>query len=285
VSLLLVLRAVQTCGILALLPQALPDPSNVVTMFDKLKPSLLTFLHTIMGTKTSSTIVPEVLPKFPEHIASYCEKLAAMKKCDGIKHLKEWRVKHTIAYKIKALSHHEYISIAVVDVHNKTSHLVIERMAGDSPNDANIHPPSNLSISSISSTSSTSSLDITCAASADDRIGPLPSRMRNETDNAIFELHFTDENPLYLYQLAILALVIHKANTEYLLTTNNCYHFAGTIMKLLEYEYQALNVAVEGADAGLWCGVDIYSWNKANPSSLLRHFKDHIRNFVSSFLY
>ena len=262
---------------LTLLPQALPDPNNIVTMFDKLKPSLLTFLHTIMGT---STIVSEVLPKFPEHIASYCKKLAAIKKCDGIEHLKERCVKHTIAYKIKALSCHEYISIAVVDVHNKTSHLVIERMAGDFPYDANIHPPLNLSISS---TSSTSSLDITCAAN--DRIGPLPFRMQNETDDAIYELHFTDENPLYLYQLIILALVIHKANTEYLLTTNNCYHFTGTIMKLLEYEYQALNVVVEGVDAGLWCGVAIYSRNKANLSSLLRHFKDHIRNFVSSFLY
>lgn len=229
-------------------------------MFDKLKPTLFHLLHTVMGVKTTSaTIVPEVLPKFHEHIESYCEKLAAMKKGDGIEHLKEWRVEYAIAYKIKAMSRHEYISVAVIDIHKKTHHLVIERMAGESPYDTNIDPKpkpepvrllsSNPSVSSTSSSSISSSSDFTC--SADDRIGPLPSSgMWNKTDTAIYELHFKKEKPLYLYQLAILALVVHKANPEYLLTSNNCYHFAGTIMKCLEKEYQTLNV-VEGVEAGL----------------------------------
>lgn len=292
VSPLLIFGAVQTCGILPLPDLASSDGPdhncrNIVTMFDKLKPALHTLLHTVMGIKmNSTTIVPEVLPKFPEHIESYCEKLAAMKKGDGIEHLKEWRVEYAMAYKIKTMSRHEYISVAVVDIHNKTHHLVIERMAGDShsPYDTNTNfqseprglLSSNPSISSTSSVSS--SLDFTC--SADDRIGPLPSRMRNKTDTLIYELHFNEEKPLYLYHLAILALVVHKVNPDYLLTTNNCYHYAGIIMKSLEKEYQTLNIA-EGAEAGLWCGVDIYSRQKGNVSSLLENFKECVEKFVS----
>jgi hypothetical protein len=270
-------------------------------MFDKFKPALHTFLHTVMGIKTTSTtIVPEVLPKFPEHIISYCQKLAAMKKGDGIEQLKEWRVQYAIAYKIKAISRHEYISIAVVDNHNKIDYLVIERMAGDSPCDTNVDrdpqpasEPLRLLLSSnppISSSSSvSSSSDIT--NSADDRIAPLPSGIRNKTDSVIYELHFQKEKPLYLYRLAILALVVHKANPEYLLTSNNCYHYVGTIMKSLEKEYQTLNVA-DGTEAGLWCGLDVYSRQKGNISSLLENFHDYVEKFVSfipilsnSFIY
>lgn len=192
---------------------------------------------------------------------------------------------YAIAYKIKAMSRHEYISVAVTDIHKKTHHLVIERTAGDSPY-ANIDPKPEpvrlLSLNpSLSSTSSiSSSSDFTC--SADDRIRPLPSSgMWNQTDNVIYELHFTKEKPLYLYQLAILALVVHKANPEYLLTSNNCYHFAGIIMKFLEREYLTLNIA-EGVEAGLWCGVYIYSLQKGNFSSLLETFKEYIEKFVSS---
>jgi hypothetical protein len=83
-------------------------------MFDKLIPLLHTLLHTVMGIKmTFIIIVPEILPKLSEHIRLYCKKLAAMKKGDGIEHLKEWGVEYVIAYKSKALSQHEYISIAL----------------------------------------------------------------------------------------------------------------------------------------------------------------------------
>jgi hypothetical protein len=259
-------------------------------MFEKLKPALLTLLRTLMGIEmTYATIVPEVLPKFPEHIESYCEKLAAMKKGEGIEHLKEWRVEHALAYKCKVLSEHEYISVAVADIRRKINHLEMERMAGDSPSDTDIHPrPESLRLPSLSSNpplSSTSSLssssDLTC--SANDRIGPLPSGVKNKKDTLIYELHFNDDKPLYLYQLAILALVVHKANPEYLLMSNNCYHYTGTIMKALEKEYCTSNVAEGMEAAGLWCGLDVCSIQKGtrNLSTLLENFKAYVEKFVS----
>ena len=52
-------------------------------------------------------------------------------------------------------------------------------------------------------------------------------------------------------------------------------------MKCLEKEYQTLNV-VEGVEAGLWCGIDIYSRQKGNFLPLLEKFKEYIEKFVSS---
>ena len=199
------------------------------------------------------------------------------------------------AYKIRATSRHEYVSLTVVDPNNKntSTYVAIERHRGDlvpadiDPNiDSNINPniepninsqplfsSSNSSISSISSASDS----ISPSRLADDRISPLPSTgMKDKNDELICELNFTRE--VYLYELAVLALVVHEVNKSYLLVSNNYYHFAGTLMKMLEEKYDTVDTT-QGAGAGKWCGVLIYK--KGNISSLLENFEAAINKFVS----
>ena len=74
---------------------------------------------------------------------------------------------------------------------------------------------------------------------------------------------------------------MHEENTSYLLMSNNCYHYAGTILKVLEEQYDTVNTT-DGAAAGKWCGLVLYPGVKGgNTSSLLEKFREGIKNFVS----
>ena len=87
-------------------------------------------------------------------------------------------------------------------------------------------------------------------------------------DELISNLVFSDsENPLYLYQLALLALTLHGIHQSYLLTTNNCYHFAGSIVKVLEQEFEIQNT-VKDSKAGKWYNLDIVSLKEWNIASI-----------------
>jgi hypothetical protein len=108
---------------------------------------------------------------------------------------------------------------------------------------------------------------------------PSLNGMWDKSDELIYELNF--DKPLYLYELALLGVIVHEENTSYLLMSNNCYHFAGTIIKVLEEEYNVVNTA-DGACGGKWCGFVIYPGNKeGNSSSLGEKFREGVKNFVS----
>jgi hypothetical protein len=264
-------------------------------MFDRVKPSLLNFLHTMFGMKMTSSFIPVVLPPTSEPVVTYIQRLAAMKKGDGIMQLKKFRVTHARAYKSKAPSQHEYVSATVVDPENKTSFIAFERLRGDpeyiNASDINTDPiidpntdPSRLGLfsTSNSSVSSVSSvLDSTSAHFTNDRVAPIPPPGKwDKKDEIIRELKF--EKPLFLYELAILAVIVHEMNKSYLLMTNNCYHYAGTIMDVLEKAYDAMKTA-ESSDAGKWCGLALYPGeNGGNTSSLFEKFREEIGKFVSS---
>ena len=209
-----------------------------------------------------------------------------MKKGEGITRLKKWRVIHARAYKSMSASEHEYVSVAVVDPQDKISYVAIERRRSDPDpipsSNTNIDPqplgPFSSSNSSLSSVSLVPD-SISPNRLADDRISPLPSSgMWDVSDKLICELRF--DKPLYLYELAILALIVHEVNTSNLLITNNCYIFAGTIMRMLVEVYDPMDTA-GGANAGEWCGVVISSSTEGNISFLLEKFKECIKKFVS----
>lgn len=253
-------------------------------MFDRVK-SLFQFLHTMFGVKMTSSWDPSVLPPVSEPVVTYMQRLAAMKKGDGITQLKKWRVTCVRAYKVKSTSRHEYISATVVDSENKSSFVAFDRHRGDPEpvplSGANPDPnidrsPLGLPSPSNSSLSSSSSVPDS-TRHADDRIASIsPPGTWNKTDQLIYELNF--EKPFFLYELAILAVIVHEENTSYLLMSNNCYHYAGTIMKVLEEQYDTVNTA-DGAAAGKWCGLVLYPGG--NTSSLLEKFREGIKNFVS----
>ena len=94
--------------------------------------------------------------------------------------------------------------------------------------------------------------------------------MWDKNDELVYELIF--EKPFFLYELTVLAMVVHDQNTSYFLMTNNCYHYAGTIVKVLEQKYNIVNTA-DGAGAGKWCGLPIYPGKKDGGSSILEDRK------------
>ena len=118
-------------------------------MFDRLKPSVVSLLHAILCIKMTSSWDPEVLPPCSEPILPYCQRLAAIKKAEGLSQLRKWRVVRSRAYKIRAASRHEYVSLTMVDPNNKntSTYVAIERHRDDlvpadiNPNiDSNINP-------------------------------------------------------------------------------------------------------------------------------------------------
>lgn len=208
----------------------------------------------------------------------------------GLAELRRWRVVGAQAYKkTDAVSEHEYISATVVDSEGNAHFVAIERGRGEkkvASSEADAGPHTNKAFSS--STSSLSSKSVSDVLSptrmADDRIAPIPTSdgKWGRRDKLIFRLGF--EKPLYLYELALLAYVVQENNDTYLLRTNNCYHYAGTILKVLEARYGVMNT-VEGAEAGKWCGIDITGkWEAVAIWDVLRAFQKLVGDFVS-FLF
>jgi hypothetical protein len=262
-------------------------------MFKKVKPSVLNLLHTIFGVKMPSSSpwnpLPSVLPGIDhENIKPYTQRLAAMavmEKGGGLTLLRKWRVKHVRAYKSMSGSRHEYITAAVTmaDSESNISYVVIERHVGDPIRD-NVDPaPPGPFSSSNSSLSSIPSHSDSVHPAAKDRIGSIdPPGKREETDELIYELNFDSGKQLYLYELAVLALIVHEENVSYLLMSNNCYHYAGTIMKVLEQEYGLANSVVGGSAGKWWCGVVIFPHKKGlNSLSLPEKFREEMKKFVS----
>ena len=263
-------------------------------MFNKVKPSVLNLLHTIFGVKMTSAWdpLPSVLPGLDEHIKPYTQRLAAMAMMEGgggLSLLKKWRVKRICVYKSMSSSRHEYITAAVTmgDSESNLSYVVIERNVGDPIRDlTNIDPvpPGPLFSSSNSSFSSIPSLSDSANPAANDKIGPIdPPGKREETDQRIYALEFDSGKQLYLYELAVLALIVHEENVCYLLMSNNCYHYAGTIVKVLEHEYGLANSVVGDSAGKWWCGVVIFPHTKGlnSLSLLLEKFREEMKKFVS----
>ena len=65
--------------------------------------------------------------------------------------------------------------------------------------------------------------------------------------------------------------------------SNNCYHYAGTIVKVLEHEYGLANSVVGDSAGKWWCGVVIFPHKKGlnSLSLLLEKFREEMKKFVS----
>jgi hypothetical protein len=241
---------------------------------------------------------PTVLPTESQPITPYCEKLLMLKELDGITELKKYRVVRVRAFKSRAASRPEYVCATVVDSKNETTLVAIERGRGnsehitntdsntDSNNQVGLQPKqssssscSNLSIHSVSSLSDSSRSP---ACLANDKISPIRAeRIRNSDDDLICDLDFEKtQSQLHLYELAVLGDFVHKGNTSYMLFSNNCYHYAGTITKVLGTVY-GIPDSTDGAGAGKWCGIPIHSIERSKVASLVEGYRKHLEVFVS----
>lgn len=255
--------------------------------------SVLTFLYTVLGIRMASPWSPTVLPDEYEPITPYCKRLASMMKSEGIEHLKKWQVVRIRAFKSLGASRHEYICATVTEKTGTlgtraypTHNFAIERGRSSDPiptfKPTISHDPQEMMISF--SKSSVSSISDTSSPTyyADDIISPLPDTGSYEKDDELISnLVFSDsENPLYLYQLALLALTLHGIHESYLLATSNCYHFAGSIVKVLEQEFEIQNT-VKNSKAGKWYNLDIVSMKEWNIASIRERYKANVMAFVS----
>jgi hypothetical protein len=171
-------------------------------------------------------------------------------------------------------SGHEYIAAAVITPDGSTKYLAIERLCGplnDSQSNTSLPPTTSqgdvrvkhpLSLRNklgprhISSTSSIASLDsLSRKHDARDVIQVLDKPVHKDNDICYSKLNFTSSNPLYLYQLVILALTLHESETFYRLFSKNCYWFAGSLMDILGRMHDIPLLEEEGhrhVQAGTW---------------------------------
>jgi hypothetical protein len=253
--------------------------------------SVLNFLCTVLGIRMASPWSPTVLPDEYETITPYCKRLASMMESKGIEHLKKWQVVRIRAFKSLGASRHEYICATVTEktgtLGTHTTHnFAIERGRSSDPIPTSKptinHDPQDM-ITSVSNSSVSSLSDMSSPTYyADDIISPLPATGKyKKDDELISNLVFSDsENPLYLHQLALLALTLHGIHQSYLLATSNCYHFAGSIVKVLEQEFEIQNT-VKDSKGGKWCNLDIVSLKEWNIVSIREKYKANVMAFVS----
>jgi hypothetical protein len=100
-------------------------------------------------------------------------------------------------------------------------------------------------------------------------------------DKVVGTLEFEGDCPS-LYEVAKLANVVHKSAPKYLLFTDNCYHFAATIILVLAAIYRS-EMDMD-ASAGRWCGLDLTSGCKPDIPRLREQLKQAIPESVSYFL-
>jgi len=73
-------------------------------------------------------------------------------------------------------------------------------------------------------------------------------------DDIVGTITFIDDFPS-LPDLALLAEIVHNAHPKYLLFSNNCYYFAGTMIMVLARRYLG-HISMDSA-AGKWYGIDM----------------------------
>jgi len=132
---------------------------------------------------------------------------------------------------------------------------------------------------------------------AQDEISVLSSTgMHESTDQVFRTLIFSSAIPLY--EIALLGSTLHQMRRYYLLFSDNCYYYAGTIIKTLEDKYKpALAVETTGsADldeqlqlnkmkknrAGKWYGIPVYDKEDVNTEPVIAQFEQNLGNFRKS---
>ena len=219
---------------------------------------------------------PEPLAEIPlqtPHLINYSERIFAEYARFGEQRARAWHVRELRLNKTKALSRHEYLAAQVVSGEGKPFWIALERTRGEvvdkkeeveklSEHGSNEDIEGGLGGGSpavggislarswtgvqdalASSSSVLDSLDKLFAShEADDRVSILDNSGKHNGDDDTFQTFFfpppsSDEKPLYLYELVVFATVTHRLNPKYLLMSNNCYFFAGTVMKVIKDMY------------------------------------------------
>jgi len=243
---------------------------------DTLSSAFTSLSRTFFGCNMDSS----VLPVYNQHVLLYIRTLRHIGKNTGTQQLMSWKVEKLQRLKSKKISLHESILAFVVGPDKKTCRILFERTGGElqvSEGCPNLSPPPlRRSKSSISFASNSICPDL----KAIDSVSLLDDNDSCLDDDIVGTITFTDDFPT-LPDLALLAEIVHNVHPKYLLFSDNCYHFAGTMIMVLARLYLG-HTSMDSA-AGKWYGINMR--RSENTNELCTLLKKAIETFVSCFLY
>ena len=262
------------------------------------------------------------IPEYHTPIATYCLLFQGQFIREGgapSPSMSDYLVTEAKLYR-SANSRHEYISLKVqgpkkLKIIYFPKYIAIERVRGsvvdnvdkkDDPNakgpyvnDGDDAQPAGDSLPSPSVASPDKS---TPMRKAEDNVSRLSSTGKRATRDQVFRtLTFSPGIPLY--EVALLANTLHQMKRCYLLFSDNCYYYAGTIIKTLEEKYKPM-VAVETTgstdldeelelkkmkknQAGAWYGIPVYDKEDFNTEPVIAQFEQdlaHFRKYVGFWM-
>lgn len=275
--------------------------SIVAAMHFNLKSLLRKVLHDALSLFSMSApdFYPE-LPKTSTGIESYCAALEsryALASLEDSQPASAFRVLEVSLRKETSSLRHEYL-FTKVSGPGGLSHVVFERRSGDrvksdgisaSKSDGNQPNPSG-SVPTLPLTqgppykskwgSSLSSLDsLTKDVQADDAVTAVPDSYQ-KGDIICSTLDFS-ESPIPLHQFSLMALVINQSKTKYLLFSDNCYFYAGTLFRMLQVVFPR-HRRVDGMtkSSGRWGYISIFNENTPPDIDFLKtQFERSIESF------
>jgi len=217
---------------------------------------------------------------------------------------KELRVTSVNLVKEKgSRAEHEYVSVTVQDQEKRVAYICFERNRGDECRGAQLRrdrqfghygkdsgwqtslsssPSLQLgwktsSGSSLFSIASLDSTKNTCHAQDVVSLTVDTLKHRFDTVTRVLKCH-REMEPLYLYELAVLAKTLHNTSIEYKLFSKNCYWYAGVLFELLEQRLKSKSTLGEHRN-GVWGKISIYK--KEAPRDLARVMEQYIRNLAA----
>jgi len=288
-------------------------------------------LHFFRMSSTSTPVWCEI-PIDPAFIQMYCDRLKTQYILEGGARMNALFVEEVSLYKTARASRHEYLAAKVRAPDDVAFYLAFERGRGekvtDGEGDTSCQPPSPsasaprlLSIASLDSISN--------IRKALDTVTLLTgmSGKHNHNDKLMCRMFFpspphepssslpasppisvpTSSSPppicLPLYELAVLANTIHDMRENYLLFSDNCFWYAGTIIRVLQAFYHPVlppaktpqpdrkvivlpnlrmkgrEIEADGRKAGLWNGIELYAGEKIDLNPLIEEFNKALKIF------
>ena len=274
------------------------------------------------------------IPVDPILIPTYCDLLQARYELEGCARMDGFYVEEIKLYKTTEVSQHEYLAAKVKAPDGSSFYISFERSRGKVVDAQPQVPPSESpSAPAQGPPVKISSLDsLVPKHKADDRVTHLGFSGRHSNNDRLYRTLFFDlpsaplpasepassSSPLSaplpvpepsessstsclpLYELAILANTLHNIRNDYLLFSDNCYFFAGTIIKVLQEVYNP-EVVVETTgsrvldkeqmlktkgkkkktkqQAGTWNRVEVYAGEKVDTTLLKEEFKECLSDF------
>ena len=209
-------------------------------------------------SSTPQTAYDELQSGATFEVNPYREHLRLAYSAEDSGHMSAMRVTELhLVKQMTKLSKHEYLVAHISAQDGTKRYLAVERLRGELLVG---HAGSSSSLTSRSDTALAQSTD----ASAVDHLqnnSPKPSRetsiasldslskkplnandvvramdgpLHHEKDRTLGRLVFKEDNPLYLYRLAILAVTLHEDAKLYKLFSTNCFWFSGLLVSMLE---------------------------------------------------